>query len=49
MTCDRGEDRTLLLSRGLFGAPTGREERAPEMRPLEARERPEREESGRSG
>ena len=32
MTCDRAEDRMLLLSRGLFGAPTGAPNREREAR-----------------
>jgi len=48
MTCDRAEDRTLLLSLGLFGAPAGPAERARDEAATDERERPEREDGGRS-
>jgi hypothetical protein len=45
MACDRAEDRTLLLSLGLFGIPTGREERARELPGSDECQRREGEES----
>ncbi|HTU10548.1 MAG TPA: hypothetical protein VMG08_06570 [Allosphingosinicella sp.] len=48
MACDRARNRALLLSLGLFGAPTGQAERGREARAVEAKARPEAEESNRS-
>lgn len=48
MTCDRAEDRTLLLSLGLFGVPAGRGERACEMQARDERERAGPEDNGRT-
>ena len=43
MACDRAEDRTLLLSLGLFGVPAGREQRDRETQGAEEGNRTESE------
>lgn len=48
MTCDRAEDRTLLLSLGLFGVPAGPAERAREAPASDERERSDREDGRRA-
>lgn len=48
MTCDRAEDRTLLLSLGLFGAPGGQGAPAREIPTINERERAAHEDGGRT-
>ncbi|HYD13304.1 MAG TPA: hypothetical protein VEC11_10700 [Allosphingosinicella sp.] len=46
MACDRAEDRTLLLSLGLFGVPAGRDQRDREPQAADEGDRAESDESG---
>ena len=46
MVCDRAEDRTLLLSLGLFGIPARRDEQVRDTAAADESERPDRVESG---
>jgi len=49
MACDQARERALLLSLGLFGAPSGRDARDRDRRAAEARDAAESQPPGHGG